>query len=223
MKVCPQCKTENPSKALHCMKCGALLVEDSRLPEVDKLRSELKKTRQEKERLLLENEKLKSELDKVRQELKTISGQEENESLEIEIEQKPQSKLDTSVEQSSLDDNGSKSTLPISADAAAVNWGDGWRIPSEDDWLELMSECEWIWTSINNVNGYRITGDNGRNIFLPAAGSRYGRKLDSEGTFCHYWTRNNEMRLNYSIDAYYQYVEGGCPDAGLPIRAVVND
>lgn len=116
--------------------------------------------------------------------------------------------------------SGSKSALPSSADAASVNWGSGWRIPSDADWLELMSKCKWTWTSRNGIEGYRITGPNGRSIFLPAAGSRCGSDLEYNGSFCHYWTRNNEKRLNYSSDGYYCYIEGGFPECGLPIRAV---
>ncbi|MBO4738370.1 MAG: zinc-ribbon domain-containing protein [Bacteroidales bacterium] len=37
MKKCPQCESENPSSANHCMKCGALLVEETHLSEEAKL------------------------------------------------------------------------------------------------------------------------------------------------------------------------------------------
>ena len=113
--------------------------------------------------------------------------------------------------------------MPVNCDAANVNWGSGWRIPSDNDWLELMSRCTWTWTSVNRVNGYMITGNDGRSIFLPAAGSYFRRDLDYDGTFCHYWTRNNENRLNYCSDSYYSFIEAGMPEYGLPIRAVVDN
>lgn len=37
MKICLQCESENPSSANHCMKCGALLVEETHLSEEAKL------------------------------------------------------------------------------------------------------------------------------------------------------------------------------------------
>ena len=56
-------------------------------------------------------------------------------------------------------------------DAARQIWGGGWRVPLPEEIEELIAECEWTWTSINNVNGYKVKGPNGNSIFLPAAGS----------------------------------------------------
>ena len=61
-----------------------------------------------------------------------------------------------------------KKVLELEDDAAAVNWGGSWRMPTKDDMQELM-ECTWEWTTLNGVNGYRVSG-NGNSIFLPAAG-----------------------------------------------------
>ena len=73
MKICPNCKTENPSKAMYCMNCSALLVEEEHLPEEEKLRKELEKANQkvvslegELEKARFENEKLKSALDAIK-------------------------------------------------------------------------------------------------------------------------------------------------------------
>jgi uncharacterized membrane protein YhaH (DUF805 family) len=51
MKLCSQCKKENPSSANHCMYCGAALVEEEQLPEEVKLQKKL--TEQEEENKLL--------------------------------------------------------------------------------------------------------------------------------------------------------------------------
>jgi hypothetical protein len=56
-------------------------------------------------------------------------------------------------------------------DAARQIWGGGWRVPLPEEIEELIAECEWTWTTINNVNGYEVKGPNGNSIFLPAAGS----------------------------------------------------
>ena len=58
-------------------------------------------------------------------------------------------------------------------DAAVVNWGGIWRMPTKKDLEELKDSCSWTWSSINGVNGYIITkkvGGTGNKIFLPAAG-----------------------------------------------------
>lgn len=52
-------------------------------------------------------------------------------------------------------------------DAASVNLGGEWRMPTVDEMKELKDNCTWKWTQINGVNGYKITGKNGNSIFLP--------------------------------------------------------
>lgn len=53
------------------------------------------------------------------------------------------------------------------------SWGNKWTLPSKSDFQELIDECEWTWTTINNVNGYSIKGRNGNTMFLPAAGKAF--------------------------------------------------
>lgn len=56
-------------------------------------------------------------------------------------------------------------------DAAAVNWGAGWKMPSKKQFSELINNCRWVWTSMYNGNGWIVTSKiNGNAIFLPAAG-----------------------------------------------------
>lgn len=55
-------------------------------------------------------------------------------------------------------------------DAAYVNWGPGWRMPTEGDLRELYDKCGWEVTTKNGICGYRVTGPNDKTIFLPAAG-----------------------------------------------------
>lgn len=56
-------------------------------------------------------------------------------------------------------------------DAAKTNWGGSWRMPTPEQFEELKSCCEWTWTSLNGVNGYKVSNRrNGQSIFLPAGG-----------------------------------------------------
>ena len=55
-------------------------------------------------------------------------------------------------------------------DAATVNWGQKWQMPSMDQLDELRSNCTWTWTTRNGVNGREGVGPNGNSIFLPAGG-----------------------------------------------------
>ena len=42
------------------------------------------------------------------------------------------------------------------------------KLPTKEQWEALKAFCEWTWTG----NGYKVTGDNGNSIVLPAAGGR---------------------------------------------------
>ena len=83
--------------------------------------------------------------------------------------------------------DGSGNLTP-SHDAATANWGGSWRMPTEAELEELKNICTWTWITQNGVMGYNVTGPNGNNIFLPAAGSRYGASLHNVGIYGKYWS-----------------------------------
>jgi len=74
-------------------------------------------------------------------------------------------------------------------DAAYVNWGSSWRMPTMEQQLELRNECTWTWTERNGVNGKLVTGPNGNTIFLPATGCRLFDRFDKVGLHGWYWSR----------------------------------
>lgn len=55
-------------------------------------------------------------------------------------------------------------------DIAHVKWGDGWRMPTLAEIMELRNKCSGEWVSMNGICGYKIIGPSGNYIFLPAAG-----------------------------------------------------
>ena len=82
-----------------------------------------------------------------------------------------------------------KTTLELTDDAAHVNWGGSWRMPTLAEQEELTDNCTWIWTTQNGVNGYKVTSKkNGNSIFLPAAGYRNGSNLGNAGSNGDYWS-----------------------------------
>lgn len=83
----------------------------------------------------------------------------------------------------------SKTELEPEDDAARVNWGASWRMPSYDQVVELVNTCSWQWTSRNGVIGQLITGPNGNTMFLPAAGYCDGTSPEYVGTYGNYWSR----------------------------------
>ena len=86
-----------------------------------------------------------------------------------------------------------------SYDAATVNLGKGWRIPSVGHLKELMT-CKHEWTQVDGVNGYLFTGPNGNTIFLPAAGlSSYTIGFNSGKHFYYMSSTKIEKISNYCL------------------------
>ena len=87
-------------------------------------------------------------------------------------------------------------------DAAMVNWGSNWQIPSWAQFQELINSnyTTTEWTTLNKKNGRMVKSKiNGKSIFLPAAGVRDESGLkwkDSKGA---YWARS--ISMDYSPNA----------------------
>ena len=79
-------------------------------------------------------------------------------------------------------------------DVAHFRMGNPWRMPSTEQQQEIQN-CTQTWTQQNGVNGILVTGKNGGQIFLPAAGYRLDDYLIDAGSFGCYWSS--------SLDPYY--------------------
>lgn len=44
------------------------------------------------------------------------------------------------------------------------------NLPTKEQLEELNNKCKWEWATQNEVKGHKVTGPNGKSIFLPAAG-----------------------------------------------------
>ena len=73
-------------------------------------------------------------------------------------------------------------------DAAHIQWGGRWRMPTQDDLNELKENCSCEKTTVNGVSGYRYTGWNGNSIFLPDGQIKNGPNLTSDFYKRAYWT-----------------------------------
>lgn len=100
-----------------------------------------------------------------------------------------------------LDD---KTTLEKSDDAARVNWGSTWRLPTATEQEELRKKCIWTWTTEGGKPGYLIKSKvNGNSIFLPASGEREGAGHRGENSLGMYWS--SSLSTYDCSDAYYLY------------------
>jgi len=76
-------------------------------------------------------------------------------------------------------------------DAAQKHWGGDWRMPTKQEFDNLISKCDWTWGSMNGVNGYVIRGKgdySSASIFLPCAGYGHGTSLFSAGSYGDFWS-----------------------------------
>jgi hypothetical protein len=113
-------------------------------------------------------------------------------------------------------------------DAATVNLGGDWRMPTKDEMEELIDNCTWEWIQTNGKNGFKVTGKNGNSIFLPAAGCHAGPIISQEKEILRYLTGIRSKSINFVntliasstlspnmtvFDSYF----------GLPIRPVTTN
>ena len=91
-----------------------------------------------------------------------------------------------------------KTVLDPGDDAAHVNLGGKWRMPTDLDWNELWNRCSWTWTTRNGVNGMLVAGRSGNSIFLPAAGYQDTTSLYDAGSVGNYWSSNLVKGSSYS-------------------------
>ena len=124
-------------------------------------------------------------------------------------------------------DVDNKTELEPEDDAATVNMGSEWRMPTRDEITELVDNCTWEWTQLNGVNGYQVTGPNGNSIFLPAAGESAKYSIGVRG---YYWSSSmsflepnnyfptNANNLYFASDL--AKLNGSSRFMGCPVRAV---
>ena len=68
-------------------------------------------------------------------------------------------------------------------DAAAMNMGGGWRMPTKDEMQELLNNCDMAWVLQNGVKGYRFTSrKTGNTLFFPSAGLYFDNSENAQYT-----------------------------------------
>lgn len=124
-----------------------------------------------------------------------------------------------------------KYILDLEDDAAHINWGGNWRMPTRKECAELEELCRWEWTTYNGVKGYRVIGTNGNSIFLPATGYKDNKILLDAGIRGFYLSNTlAKAKTNYhTYSPYYicakwgsesKFWWGRCRYYGIPVRPV---
>lgn len=124
-----------------------------------------------------------------------------------------------------------KYTNPLSTicgtqyDVATEVMGNGWRMPTREEAVELIYSCTWEGAELNGVNGMMATGPNGRKIFFPHVGHKKQDKGVVSGTWL--WTGESPSKSDdsaYYIGLYSQpELELEWKAWGLNVRAVCAD
>lgn len=111
-------------------------------------------------------------------------------------------------------------------DVAHIKWGDGARMPTVEEFVELYERCIFTYTSYNGIKGNLIIGPNNNTLFLPLSGVYDGSIIGELNFWGLYWSGTE---YSYYEDAYcFQLYWTSEPDAdddderylGMTIRAV---
>lgn len=105
-----------------------------------------------------------------------------------------------------------KSVLEKSDDPASLYLGGNWRVPTRAELNELISECNWTFTTVDGVGGFLVqskkSGYTDKSIFLPAAGIKGVNGSSYVGSEGVYWSSNLETVNNTGAYAL-NVVNGG--------------
>ena len=93
--------------------------------------------------------------------------------------------------------NGNIQGTAYDAAYACPGMGQKWCLPTSTEMSELSTQCTWKWTSEDNVSGWRVTGPNGKSIFLPAAGYKSYNNYYFENKCGSYMTATQGSRTDY--------------------------
>ena len=125
-------------------------------------------------------------------------------------------------------DNGDDySQKKAAKDVARKEWGKGWTVPTAEDWIELINECQWTplmsqWIDKEDdeqwVYGVMITGPNGKTIFMPL-------QYRGEARTMYMWTKETSVvsYQNYYMEGHMPKIENAwSEDLELGIRPVLK-
>lgn len=97
------------------------------------------------------------------------------------------------------------SVLERKDDVAAQKYGENWRIPTYEEWGELLNKdnCSWTLTTENEIGGYRVTSNKtGNSLFLPQR--RYWSSVVSPGIiYSRAWSVEIMKGCNLHLRARY--------------------
>ena len=121
------------------------------------------------------------------------------------------------------------SVLCRSDDAASIQWGNGWRMPTYSEFEELRTKCSFSLNVLYGVLGFVVTGPNNNTLFFPLAGDMSdgyykGTYLQGENAYVIFWTSNlftdNREAYEFAMSHLNNYWYNSTRNTGHNIRPV---
>ena len=117
--------------------------------------------------------------------------------------------------------------LKSEVDAATVNMGDKWRMPTIDDWVELFENTNYEDVEIDGVKGGKFISkaDPSKYIFLPFAGAIVGGYFIYQRTFSYVWSSSvclgSPARAYFIVTSESDYGSlADCRHSSMSVRGV---
>lgn len=125
-------------------------------------------------------------------------------------------KIDGGIKVLKYNEKDGKTVLELNDDVARANIGAGYRIPTKEDWEELLEDCKWEAVTITlpvtidpsqrkGIARWKVTGPNGNSIVLPMTS---GFKADGWGVqpdYDIYYTTANLYPPADELSDEYKY------------------
>ena len=112
-------------------------------------------------------------------------------------------------------------------DVATAKWGGLWRMPTAEEFHELLIYCDWVYEKLDGRWGVKLTSSvNGATIFLPTTGCKWDNEIFNPNGCGNYWTstqcRDNNAVHCYNYGAALGEMSSNAIHAGLAIRPVIS-
>ena len=104
----------------------------------------------------------------------------------------------------------SNSTTSISGnasyDAARAIWGETWRMPTKEEFLELRDNCSISYNISGSYNGTVFTGPNGKSIYIKANTYWTATPNNSSSAYKYYIYNNRIPETYWDTKSYTYYI-----------------
>lgn len=117
-------------------------------------------------------------------------------------------------------------------DIVFVNWGEQWRMPTNDEIKELCDSCDWTYVNEEGKEGFTVTSRiNSASIFLPVTGIREESVVSSPAVGAYWSGSLSSENSQRAMALYFTHVETDSINAsseqirykGLAIRPVYGE